>query len=155
MLRKILVIVFFSFTSLNIYAQRGIELLKPDLGKKFGVCGACGMEVFEKMMTRVEILIDDSTYHACGIGCALTIMEGKNAKSVKVVDFKTFKLIDAKNSYFVVGSVISPVRAMLPEFSFANGGDANDFVKLYGGRVLDYNSMIDLAKRIKEEKTKK
>ena len=52
-------------------------------------------DVFEKMMTSVEILVDDTVYHACGIGGATAIMEGKNVKDVKVVDFKTFKLVDA------------------------------------------------------------
>lgn len=155
MFRKILIVLCFAFTSLNIYAQRSTEILKPELGKKLGVCSACGMEVFEKMMTRVEISVDDSIYHACGIGCALAIMEGKNVKLVKVIDFKTFKLIDAKDSYFVVGSVISPVRAMLPEFSFAKKDDANNFVKIYGGQVLNYDSMVELAGKVKEERMKK
>jgi len=154
MVRKILILALAILTSFS-YAQIGSETLKPNLGKKLGVCNVCGMEVFEKMMTRVEILIDDSIYHACGIGCALTLMEGKNVKSVKVIDFKTFKLVDAKNSYFVVGSVILPARAMLLEFSFAKRSDANDFVKLYGGQVLDYNGMIELARKVKEERMKK
>jgi len=155
MLRKISIITLLILVSLNLYSQRASELLKPDLGKKLGICGVCGMEVFEKMITRVEISVDDSIYHACGIGCALAITEGKDVKSVKVIDFKTLKLIDAKGSYFVVGSVISPVRAMLPEFSFAKKSDADDFVKLYGGRVLDYNGMVELARKVKKERTEK
>jgi hypothetical protein len=77
MFRKILIVLCFALTSLNIYAQRSAEILKPELGKKLGVCSACGMEVFEKMMTRVEISVDDSIYHVCGIRCALTINGGE------------------------------------------------------------------------------
>ncbi|CUT03213.1 nitrous oxide reductase accessory protein NosL [Candidatus Chrysopegis kryptomonas] len=138
----------------SIFAQSMMDILKPDLGKKLGTCSVCGMDVFEKMMTRVEIEVADTVYHACGIGCATAIMEGKNVKDVKVVDFKTFKLVDAKKSWFVVGSVISPVRAMLPEFSFASKKEADEFAKIYGGKVLDYQSMFDLAKKIREERKK-
>ncbi len=149
---KILILVLVLLFPVSIFAQ--MDILKPDLGKKLGICSACGMDVFEKMMTRVEIAVEDTIYHACGIGCATAIMEGKNVKDVKVIDFKTFKLVDARKSWFVVGSVISPVRAMLPEFSFASKKEADEFTKIYGGKVLDYQGMFDLAKKIREERKK-
>ncbi len=152
---KILTLIILSLLPFLVFSQTSADLLKPDLGRKLGVCSVCGMEVFEKMMTRVEISVDDTVYHACGIGCATAIMEGKNVKGIKVIDFKTFKLVDAKKSWFVVGSVISPVRAMLPEFSFKNKNEADEFSKIYGGRVLDYQTMFDLAKKIREERKKR
>lgn len=137
-----------------IFSQSAMDMLKPNLGEKLGVCSACNMEVFEKMMTRVEILTEDTIYHACGIGCATAIMEGKKVKNVKVVDFKTFKLIDAKKAWFVTGSVILPARAMLPEFSFSSENEAKNFVQVYGGYVFDYSGIVSLAKKIREERKK-
>lgn len=142
---KIIVLILLPIA---IFAQSEVDILKPDLGKKLGICSVCGMEVFEKMMTRVEISVDTSVYHACGIGCASVIIgeHERNVKDVKVIDFKTFKLIDAKKAWFVVGGVILPVRAMLPEFSFSSKKEADNFVKVYGGHVLKYEEMIELAK---------
>ncbi len=151
---KILKAVVLILLPMSIFAQSEIDMLKPDLGKKIGICSVCGMEVFEKMMTRVEILVDTTVYHACGIGCATTIIDehNQNVKDVKVIDFKTFKLVDARKASFVVGSVISPVRAMLPEFSFLKKKDAEDFVKIYGGRILKYEEMSELARKIRKAK---
>ncbi|MFN3135207.1 MAG: nitrous oxide reductase accessory protein NosL [Candidatus Kryptonium sp.] len=147
----ILVFLFPSFS----FGQSPLDYLKPDFGRKIGVCSVCNMDVFEKMMTRVEILVDDTVYHACGIGCATAIMNGKNVKDVKVVDFKTFKLIDAKDAWFVTGSVVLPARAMLPEFSFSSKKEAESFLKLYGGYIFNYQEMLDLAKKIRKEREKK
>jgi nitrous oxide reductase accessory protein NosL len=140
---------------LVVFGQSALDYLKPDFGRKIGVCSVCNMDVFEKMMTRVEIWVDDTVYHACGIGCATAIMEGKSVKDVEVVDFKTFKLVDAKKAWFITGSVISPARAMLPEFSFSSKADAESFSKLYGGHIFRYQEMIDLAKKIRKEREKK
>ena len=113
------------------------------------------MDGFEKMMTSVDILVDDTVFHACGIGCATAIMEGMNVKDVKVVDFITFKLVDAKKAWVVTGSVISPARAMMPEISFSSKEDAESFSNLYGGHIFSYQEIIDLAKKIRKEREKK
>ena len=36
--------------------QSALDYLKPDFGRKIGVCSVCNMDVFEKMMTSVSIL---------------------------------------------------------------------------------------------------
>ncbi len=149
-----LVLSLFFVFPLFSFGQSPLDYLKPEFGRKIGVCSICNMDVFEKMMTRVEILADDTVYHACGIGCASAIMEGKNVKDVKVVDFKNLKLIDAKKAWFVTGSVVLPARAMLPEFSFSSKEDAEKFSKLYGGYVFDYQGMLNVAKKIREERKK-
>lgn len=109
---KILKAIVLFLLPMAIFTQSEVDMLKPDLGKKIGICNVCGMEVFEKMMTRVEILVDTTVYHACGIGCATEIIDehSQDVKDVKAINFKTLKLVDARKSSFVVGSVISPVR---------------------------------------------
>jgi len=149
---KILALII--ILSVSLFSQSAMDMLKPELGQKLGVCSVCNMDVFEKMMTRVEISVDDTIYHACGIGCATAIMEGKNVKDIKVIDFKTFRLIDAKKAWFVTGSVILPARAMLPEFSFSSESEAKSFVRIYGGYVFDYPGLVSLAKKIREERKK-
>jgi nitrous oxide reductase accessory protein NosL len=151
---KILKVIVLILLPMEIFAQSAVDMLKPDLSKKIGICSVCGMEVFEKMMTRVEILVDTAVYHACGIGCATVIIDEHNTdiKDIKVIDFKTFKLVNARKVLFVIGSVITPVRAMLPEFSFSKKKDAEDFVKIYGGRILNYEEMTKLAREIRKAK---
>ncbi|MEN3038521.1 MAG: nitrous oxide reductase accessory protein NosL [Candidatus Kryptonium sp.] len=155
MMKIIARILILVLLPVSLFSQSAMDILKSDLGKNLGICLACNMEVFEKMMTRTEIFMDDTVYHACGLGCAATIMQGKTVKEIKSVDFKTFKLIDAKKAWFVVGSVIIPVRAMLPAFSFSSKDDAENFAKIYGGRLFDYKGMIDFVKKISEERKKR
>lgn len=131
------------------------DMLKPELGTKIGSCRVCGMDVYGKMLTRVEITVDDSVYHACGLGCAVTIMRDKNVHAIKVVDFSTGKLVNAKESHYVIDSNLVPARAMLPEFAFQNRSDAEAFVKIHSGRILDYDEMVDLAAKIHAERMNK
>ncbi len=133
----------------------GSGILKPDLGGVAGTCNVCGMEVYERMLTRMDIVIDDSVYHACGFGCAAALMKGKNVGAVRVVDFAAGEMANARESYFVVASNVVPARAMLPELSFRHKGDAEAFVKVHGGRVLDFTEMADLGGRIHSERMNK
>lgn len=127
-------------------------ILKPDLGGVAGTCKICGMDVYEEMLTRMDIASDDSVYRACGFGCAAVLMQGREVRSIRVVDFVTGSMTGAGESYFVVASNVVPARAMLPVLSFRNKGDAVSFVKVHGGRILEFTEMADLGARIHSER---
>jgi nitrous oxide reductase accessory protein NosL len=144
----VLIIIFTHIT----FSQQAQEALRPDLGERVGTCNACGMEVFDKMLTKVEITTDGETIYACGLGCAFRMTEGKQVISMKVIEFPTVSMIEAKDAFFVTGSVLTPVRAMMPVFVFGSYDDAEVFAGKYGGKIHDYVQLQDLSERIREER---
>jgi hypothetical protein len=130
------------------YGQSRIPEMKPDFGAKLGKCATCGMDVFERTLTRVEWKLADSTYRACGMSCAATAIDGKKVDSVRVVDFKSGKLVDAATSFYVLGSNVTPVRSMFPAIPFAEKETSQEFVKVHGGNALDYRELNKLIDRI-------
>ncbi len=130
-------------------------MLRPELGGVSGACDVCGMDVYEKMLTRVEIAIDDSVHHACGFGCAAILMRGRSVDAVRIVDFPTGAVAGARQSYFVIASNAVPARAMVPALAFRDKSDAEAFVKIHGGRILDFVEMADLGAKIHAERMKR
>ena len=139
------------FTS-TTFSQQAQDALRPDLGDKLGTCDACGMDVFERMLTRVEITTDDETFYACGMGCAFGMTKEKEGASMKVVDFTTMSLIEAEHALYITGSLLTPVRAMMPVFAFGSNDDAEAFVNKYGGTVHGYVPFKEFVLTIREER---
>lgn len=147
-----LIAAFLILLTHSTFSQQAQDALRPDLGEKVGTCDACGMDVFDKMLTKVEITVENETFHACGMGCAFGMTEGKYVTSMKVVDFPTVSMIAADGAYFVTGSRLTPVRAMMPVFAFGSDEDAEAFVNTYGGAVYGYDKFKELVMRIREER---
>lgn len=112
------------------------------------------MDVFERMLTKVEVVTADSILYACGLGCAAALSEGKSPSSTKVVNFTTLTMVDMESAWYVTGSIIAPVRAMMPVFVFANKKDAEAFAGKYSGQVRDSRGMSALVEKIREERKK-
>ena len=152
MQRLLLIAAIISISTAITFSQQAQEVLRPHLGEKVGTCNACGMDVFEKMLTKVEITADDDTLYACGIGCAFGMTEGKDVTSMKVVNFTNVSMIEAQEAYYVTGSRLTPVRAMMPVFVFGSDKDAEEFVNKYGGTIYDYIQFKELTMRIRGER---
>jgi nitrous oxide reductase accessory protein NosL len=71
---------------------------------------------------------------------------------MKVVDFKTVSQIDAEKALYVTGSVLIPVRAMMPVFAFGSSEEAALFVEKYGGVIHSFGQLRELSIRIREER---
>lgn len=85
---------------------------------------------------------------------AAALSEGKSPSSTKVVDFTTLTMVDMESAWYVAGSIIAPVRAMMPVFAFANKKDAEAFAGKYAGHVRDYRAMSALVGKFREERKK-
>lgn len=138
----------------TVVSQNISDILKPNMGEKIGECSICGMDVFEKMLTRVEIVLPDTTVYACALGCASAIMEKHPPKKYRafVYDCESGKPIVAQDAYFVFGSRLTPVRAMLPSLAFLLEKDAERFQKIYGGTILTGTESIETAAKIRQER---
>jgi len=65
-----------------------------------------------------------------------------------IVDAKNYGLVAAKDAFYVIDS--HKYGTMQEYFAFAKEEDANDHVKKYGGKVVDYETY----QKIKEEASK-
>jgi len=65
-----------------------------------------------------------------------------------IIDAKNYGLVAAKDAYYVIDS--HKYGTMQEYFAFANEEDANDHVKKYGGKVVDYETY----KKIEQEASK-
>ncbi len=133
-------------------AQQAADILKPDLGNKLASCPVCGMDVFEKMLTRVDVKAGDNVLHACALGCASAILVQHKDAYVEVVDYPTGAMIPAGSAYVVFGSRVVPVRAMLPALAFKEKAEAEHFQHIQGGTVMKGMDAFDVAAKIRAER---
>jgi|GEM_PF-597104 len=142
-----------TLTSVGI-SQSSSDILLPDLGHRIGTCPVCGMDVYEKMLTRVDIKTSDSVYHACALGCASAFVKDHPDAAVEVYDAETgYFGLNGLEAFYLFGSRIIPVRAMLPELSFGNKYSAEHYQKIYGGTILFGKDAFETALQIRRERT--
>jgi copper chaperone NosL len=117
-------------------------------------CRQCGMDRVASAHSRMMILyVDGTTAGTCSLNCAAVEMKknkGKQVKSLKVADYNTRKLKDARTATWVIGGVKSGVMTAIPKWAFAKKGDAQKFVKEYGGRITNFGEALNLALRENE-----
>jgi hypothetical protein len=136
----------------DTFAQKTSDVLRPDLGRKLSACPVCGMDVFERMLSRVDLAEGDSVLHACALGCAsVLIKQDKNVK-VEVYDYETGTMTPAFEAYFIFGSRVVPARAMLPALSFSTKEVAERFQRLHGGSIYRGAPAFELAAQIRAER---
>lgn len=148
----VMTILLILFGTGSLRAQHASDILKPDMGAKIGVCPVCGMDVSEKMLTRVDVIHGDTTFHACALGCASALIAKHPYDEILVVDCDSIGMIPAMGAFYLFGSRIIPSRSMLPELSFGRNEAALRFQKLYGGTVYHGKESFDVAAKIRQER---
>lgn len=117
-------------------------------------CKQCGMDRVVFSYSRMLILYTDGTNAGtCSLNCAAVEMKenkGKQVKSLKVADYNSRKLIDARTATWVIGGGRSGVMTALPKWAFIKKDDAQKFVKENGGRVTTFDEALNLALRENE-----
>ena len=128
-------------TSSTVFAADTIENPKP--------CKQCGMDRVAFSYSRMLIdYADGTSAGTCSLNCAVLEMKehkGKKVKSLKVADFSSRKLIDARSAIWVIGGAKSGVMTDMPKWAFANKDDAQKFVKENGGRITTFDEALNLA----------
>jgi copper chaperone NosL len=117
-------------------------------------CKQCGMSRVAFAQGRMMIVYADGiTAGTCSLNCATVEMKdnkGKKVKSLKVADYVTRKLIDAKTATWVIGGSKEGIMTSIPKWAFASKSEAGKFVKENGGRITDFNEALNLALRENE-----
>ena len=117
-------------------------------------CKQCGMDRVSFAYSRMMIVYaDGTTAGTCSLNCAAVEMKGNKGKKVKtlrVADYTTKKLIDAKSAVWVIGGSKEGVMTSIPKWAFVTKSEAERFVKGNGGRIADFNEALNLALRENE-----
>jgi nitrous oxide reductase accessory protein NosL len=112
-------------------------------------CRQCGMDRVAFAHGRMLIEYADGTsIGTCSIHCTAVDMKmnrKKEISSVKVADYQTEKLIDAKAAIWVVGGDQQGIMTTVPKWAFSKKEDAQKFVKTHGGRITGFDEALDLA----------
>lgn len=119
-------------------------------------CTKCGMD--RVMFSRSRMLVtygDGTSAGVCSIHCAAADLQhnkNKQVGSLKVGDYVTKQLLDAKTATWVIGGKQRGVMTATPKWAFAKPEDARRFINENGGTVNSFDQALDLATReVKEQ----
>jgi copper chaperone NosL len=126
-------------------------ILKADAVEPPQKCQLCNMDRTMFGYSRMVVEYSDgTTAGVCSLHCAVADQlnnKSKQVKSMKVADYNTKELIDAKTATWVVGGKIKGVMTAQAKWAFAKEQDAKDFIKKNGGDI----SSFDNARKITEK----
>jgi len=71
---------------------------------------------------------------------------GLEEQSIKVIDVTSEKYIDVNSAFFVIGSRVHGTNSKLSKLAFTEKKDANNFIKRYGGKIVEFNEVLQSAK---------
>jgi copper chaperone NosL len=119
-----------------------------------GECKQCGMDRVAFAHGRMLIVYaDGTTAGTCSLNCAaveMKVNKGKKVKALKVADYGTKKLIDARTAVWVIGGSKDGIMTEMPKWAFSRRVDAERFVKENGGRIAGFDEALNLALRENE-----
>ncbi len=159
------------FASLNLYAgsfskTASVEPLLIQKGQEREWCPVCGMslKMFYKT-NHTSKLYNGTKRQYCSLRCLVVDMQeyGIDIDDIKVVDASTQELIDASEAFYVLGSKVKGTMSRVSKLAFKNRDDAEKFLKEYKGKIVDFTTALESAKKslkldiamIKKKKEKK
>jgi nitrous oxide reductase accessory protein NosL len=113
-------------------------------------CEICGMDrtVFAKSRMFIEFA-DGTTAGVCSLHCAaeeLKRNKEKQVASLKVADYTTSSLIDARTAVWVIGGSRQGVMTSLAKWAFATEEGAKKFVTDNGGKLSSFDEAMKAAR---------
>ncbi|MGD9898342.1 MAG: hypothetical protein AB7T22_04355 [Calditrichaceae bacterium] len=126
------------------------RLFYPDPGEKIGVCIHCEQPVYEKQLTRLEIITDEGIVNACDLKCAKSRIDGSNYSNIRVINFTTGFSFGFEKAWFIINSNVLPNSGELPVLAFKENMIAEEFIKIHRGKILTSAEMIDILKKVND-----
>ncbi len=118
--------------------------------KGIPTCTSCGMSREAYSSSRMLIEYEDGTVTgACSIRCAtldLGLNPGKKPKAVRVADYNSKELIDAKNAAWVIGGTKEGVMTRQAKWAFGDNAAAEAFIAESGGALASYDQALKTAR---------
>jgi len=153
-MKKILPIFYILFLSSLLFADFSkVATIQPKLvqtGAEKEWCPITGLKISDFYKTSYIAKLSSNgrfRQYSCLNALALDIKEsGIDTNSIKALDVKKQKYIDAKKAYFLINSTINPTYGKISTLAFENRADAISFEKKYGGKVVDFKTALHVAK---------
>jgi len=108
-------------------------------------CVICGMYLDIYAKTRWTIILDNGSFQStCSLACAAKIIQVRTGhiRNIKVADFRSGALIDARSAFFLEGSDIPGVMSYTSRIAFPSKEAARDFRKKHGGRIIPFDEAL-------------
>lgn len=118
-------------------------------GKDKEHCSICGMNLVKFYKTS-HIATDEKgkVHQYCSLHClADDLRKGAQLKNPKVVDAKSLKFIPVQEAYYVVGSNVKGTMSRVSKYAFKSLDDAKAFQAKHGGKIVDFHSAWERAKK--------
>ncbi len=146
------------FSSQHFSKQATLKPLLTQKGDKKQWCPICGMklEMFYKTSHAAKLPSGEDRQY-CSMHCLVVDMKEYDIDldSVKVVDAKSEKLINAKDAHYVMYSKVKGTMSYVSKIAFENRSDAQEFMKKYSGRIVAFNEALQQTKDSLESDIKK
>jgi hypothetical protein len=111
-------------------------------------CAMCGMNLVKYYKTSHTAKLDGKNIQYCSMHCLTKhINEGAELENPMVVDVTSLKLIPVTEAYYVVGSDVAGTMTKISKYAFKSLADAKAFQKAHGGKILDFYSTWQVAKK--------
>ena len=126
---------------------KDVTLLQTGQNKTSGI--VCGMNLPKFYKTNHSAVLDGKVRQYCSIHCIYEdlIINKLALTNIKVVDINSLKFIDAKKAFYVVGSKKRATMSITSKYAFSNLDEANKFIKKYGGKVVEFDEALNIAKK--------
>lgn len=110
-------------------------------------CPYCGMDRAKFAHSRMLLTYDNNkSLGFCSIHCAAVDMAmylDRTPIAFGVGDVNTKKLIDAEKAYWVIGGDKPGVMTRRPKWAFETKSDADQFIKVHGGKAATFEDAIE------------
>jgi len=111
-------------------------------------CFLCGMDLVKYYKTNHAAKLDGKNVQYCSLHCLTeAIHNGAELENPMVVDVKSLKLIPVTEAFYVVGSDVKGTMTKVSKYAFQSLKDATAFQKKHGGKILDFYSAWQIAKK--------
>lgn len=114
-------------------------------------CVQCSMDRTRFAHSRMVVeYADGSSAGVCSIHCAAADMMKNGDKKVaalKVADYGTKELTDARKATWVAGGKAKGVMTGVPKWAFARKADALAFIKENGGKVTTFDKVLRASRK--------
>ncbi len=112
-------------------------------------CPICAMDLSDAARSRITVAFSDgTTVEVCSLHCAVWEIKqnkDKQVESIRVADYATEKMIDARTATWVIGGDEIGIMNDVPKWAFAGVEDAQNFVKEHGGQVATFDEAMKAA----------
>jgi nitrous oxide reductase accessory protein NosL len=113
------------------------------------VCRYCGMKRLQYAHSWVIITHEDGSVEmVCSVHCAaidMALHTDKQVSQITVADYKTHRQIPAETAFWVIGGDRAGVMTARAKWAFQTKTDAQRFVKDHGGKLADFDMVINAA----------